>query len=642
MKQKEDTLFKNRFAPEAMDAGYVDCYSHLVVTFLRNTVGIDALCTRGLNNIRGQATAPSLQIKIKATDWPSAQPLTASGVEHYPWGVTQSGEIRWGNCAITGKLRITCPRHNLYLLELALAGDGYDGDLELAFDGRWFADYAVRKIENQQDAVAFAVGARDAKNDRFFSSGEDWCACWRLSAPGRPLACQPLSAGYRLQAGGCSLKQPQSVLFLLDMENRPPKQAMAWGELPAASEFNAVWGEAQNRFCARIAPLPGRERPSYSREVRAAAILDRTGYLGVHGRWGQSIASFCMATDWASTAFFWDSIFGAIGLGEFSPRQAEDALRVLYAFQRPDGCVPTHSYEYEVGSTFYPQAPLEGWGILHLYRRWENLGFVREILPRVRGVFDWYLQTQDHDRDGLIEVRFTGQSADNSPQYDRYMAHLSCTGFSGCCFLPPVASVAYNSYIYMEARCLSKLYRLVGDDVNAAAVMAAVDAIPQRLLDVCWDRETGYFHDYDHQCQAFNRVRVLTSLLPVWAGMPLPDEVKQTLLKDNALNPQRFFGPQPFPYVAYDDPQYDPCGYWRGRIWPHTTTWILEMLWANGYRRQADDAADRLLAMIDRGDKILECYFSDPQRPGGGSPDYQWSAAVYLYLTNRRYRENIL
>ena len=165
--------------------------------------------------------------------------------------------------------------------------------------------------------------------------------------------------------------------------------------------------------------------------------------------------------------------------------------------------------------------------------------------------------------------------------------------------------------------------------------------MPRLLMEICYDRETGYFHDFDHNLRQFNHCRVLTSLLPVWAGMPLPEGIRRTLIEDNLLNPRRFGGPLPCSYVSRDDPAYNPRGYWRGRIWPHLVPWMLELLWQSGYRREADVMADDLLGnVLDREEVIRENYFSGPEF-GGGSSDFQWSGAVYLLLTNRRYRRDV-
>ena len=157
-------------------------------------------------------------------------------------------------------------------------------------------------------------------------------------------------------------------------------------------------------------------------------------------------------------------------------------------------------------------------------------------------------------------------------------------------------------------------------------------------MEICYDRETDYFHDYDHNLQTFNRCRVLTSLLPIWAGMPFEPEFQDRLICENLFKSTRFGGNLPLPYVSRDDQAYDPRGYWRGRIWPHLSLWILELLWQNGYRDEADKMADQLLEnVLNREEVIRENYFSGTE-PGGGEPDFQWSGAVYLLLANRRYR----
>jgi hypothetical protein len=66
------------------------------------------------------------------------------------------------------------------------------------------------------------------------------------------------------------------------------------------------------------------------------------------------------------------------------------------------------------------------------------------------------------------------------------------------------------------------------------------------------------------------------------------------------------------------------------------------MLWAEGYREQADQIADRLLFMMEQREEILENYNSDPGMNGGGEMDYSWSFASYMNLESRAYRVSTL
>jgi neutral trehalase len=150
------------------------------------------------------------------------------------------------------------------------------------------------------------------------------------------------------------------------------------------------------------------------------------------------------------------------------------------------------------------------------------------------------------------------------------------------------------------------------------------------------------FYDYDHHTGQYNRALTLYSFLPLWAGVDLKEEQADHIIRSYLINPEYFFGTCPFPYLAYNEEAYRPDGYWRGRVWPHVTLWMLEMLWDKGYRKEADMASDRLLAMMDQQKEILENYNSDMKMPGGGEPDYSWSFASYLALENRMYREPAL
>lgn len=110
------------------------------------------------------------------------------------------------------------------------------------------------------------------------------------------------------------------------------------------------------------------------------------------------------------------------------------------------------------------------------------------------------------------------------------------------------------------------------------------------------------------------------------------------LIENELLNPKRFFGPVPFPSVAYDEPTYEPNGYWRGKAWPHITYWLLETLVYHGYEKQAREAASRFLALNSATHGFLENNGTFPADRGGNSTaDYNWGAAAYLLIAEKAY-----
>ncbi|HJH03417.1 amylo-alpha-1,6-glucosidase [Victivallis vadensis] len=637
-----DLFLHNCFSGDSAETCYVDQGSHLGLAFCRDTMGIGEICPRGLLNLRETLTAPGLRFLLEWDGLTKPVPVTGISLSTDAGGVTVSGVAAVGETVLRMRLQVTAASFNYYRmrLEMSSCGKEYVTACRVFGAGCWAAAFTHREITELPDrTVVFAASQTDRKAEQLSGISEDWCASWRWSglAPMRLLSA-PAGLDWLIDLGRVEPDRP--LEFALQAENRPWEKRLEWNICVDFSKpFDDVFQMAAQRILARMKRLPGQERAGFRREIRAAMILNRSIYQGgSFGRWSGRHGSFCMPCGWASTVFFWDSVFGSLGLGEFDSELAEEALETVFAFQRQDGNVPTHSYEYCPGSTFLPQAPIFGWGVTRLYEKCGNLEFVRKILPHIRGVFDWYTLTQDHDRDGLAEIRFTGQIADDAPQYDNYIAHVRGTITGWNIFLPPVASVALNSFLYADAGFLAGLYRLTGDESSAREVENRVTHIPERLLKICYDRETDYFHDYDHNLQTFNRCRVLTSLLPIWAGMPFEPEFQDRLICENLFKSTRFGGNLPLPYVSRDDQAYDPRGYWRGRIWPHLSLWILELLWQNGYRDEADKMADQLLEnVLNREEVIRENYFSGTE-PGGGEPDFQWSGAVYLLLANRRYR----
>ena len=118
----------------------------------------------------------------------------------------------------------------------------------------------------------------------------------------------------------------------------------------------------------------------------------------------------------------------------------------------------------------------------------------------------------------------------------------------------------------------------------------------------------------------------------------MPDAAKKDLIENSLLNPKKFFGPIPFPSIAYDSPAYDPGGYWRGRAWSHFSCWLTDVLWREGYQAEADEAANRIIAWQQMWD-FRENMNTDPSELfPNGFPHYNWGSAAYCYLSERLYR----
>jgi glycogen debranching enzyme len=206
-------------------------------------------------------------------------------------------------------------------------------------------------------------------------------------------------------------------------------------------------------------------------------------------------------------------------------------------------------------------------------------------------------------------------------------------------WIPPIASVPLNSFLYKDALTLARLSRLAGEDGYANGCEKYAESLCQRLFEICFVPEEKRFWDYNHTTGRHTRIKTFYMFWPIWAGMPVRDEVKRDLIENVLLSPDHFFGDIPFPSVAYSEPSYNPRGYWRGRTWPHISYWLIQMLWREGYRKEADTAAERILCAFLRESSLPENLASQSGLiEAAGHAHYNWGMASAYLLGTKHYR----
>ncbi len=406
---------------------------------------------------------------------------------------------------------------------------------------------------------------------------------------------------------------------------------------PEALGQAAVEDAARRDFLARVG-WNGRAGDARARRGwRARWCLLRTAYQGDGaGELGTLTASTCVPNCGGFTRiFFWDSLFTAAALTRFSPEFARDSIRAVFARLDPaTGFCPEHVFDRPfpgrdaIGEA---QAPVAAWAVeRHLAAHPDDEGFLAEIYPLLAINHRHWMERGDRDRDGLAEWTWCGQTADDSPLYDEFaVGRERVHGW-----LPPVASVSLNSFLFRDAMILAGFAERLGRPDEAQAWRARAAAIEEALLRICYMPGEHRFWDYNHATRRHCRVKSFYMFWPLWAGMRVPAEARESLL-DALLDPAQFFGEVPFPSIAYDEPAFDPMGYWRGKAWPHISFWLLETLQAHRPEAAAI-ARGRVLAAWLKDPYHAENMVSDAARSeASGSPDYNWGAAMLSLLLER-------
>jgi hypothetical protein len=337
-----------------------------------------------------------------------------------------------------------------------------------------------------------------------------------------------------------------------------------------------------------------------------------------------------------SVSYFWDAMTTVPALAHLDPDWAVEAVETFTQHRGSHDCPPfaVAAFPHLKGRrrTWHgSQAPIAGWAVRKLAVCAGNEEVGRRLYPALKWINDSWFEHADRNRDGIPEWMNTGAPADNSPLFDTYGGRPGWNNI----YLPPIASVSLCSYLLMDLRCLADIADALGKDCEAAAWREKRAVLERKTLDLLWCAEEKTFYDRDLTVHELTRVKTFFNLLPLWAGIDLPEADARAAIEAHLLNPEEMWGAIPFPSVAYDEPTYDPLGYWRGRSWPHIYFWNTEILARYGYTDEADEAKRRFLRVMADGIDIPENFVTrldHPQRHEQGFPHYSWGLAILLYF----------
>lgn len=623
-----EKLLKNRFDMTKCQSGFIDNCSDMEICANDTQLGLTNLNSRGLDSCRtsvsGNLLTPILNIGGKNL------PINLTETITYPWILNQNGCVTAEGAVIGFEATLASPKKNTALWFFKITADNAV-KASVSFKGSINHSGNENMIHCYNNSVTCIYNQNPAT---------DPYPTWNISSEIFNNTVKLEGYEYVLSTNEFEISPDEPIEFAVRIEYFYSRD-LNDKKIPQFESVNtdkiALIEERKNYWETTLAPIL-EQGGDLVKRIGCAAGLIRCGCEVDTDDNKKIKAAFCSVSNWSSLVCFWDTLIAAVGYSHFSPDLAIDAVRGAFLRQRENGFLSSTMYIFKPHDEIYPQPPIAAWALTRILENSNNdervISFLDEILPKVEKLHHWYLDTQDHDGDGMPEWRFTGSIADNSPLYDYYARPIS-KDLNGLwnIYLPPIASVSLAAFLIKEEKCLAQLYKLKGNEEKVEYYLEKAEYLEQKLIDTCFDGEL--FHDHDIILGKFNKVLTLYSFLPLWAGIDIPDDIKKNMIENYLLNPEHFFGEYPMPYVAYSEETYRPNGYWRGRIWPHTTIWMTELLIENGYKEAGTEVLRRLIKMMNQRPAVLENYNSSPAMGGGGEPEFLWSYATYLQLSKR-------
>lgn len=199
----------------------------------------------------------------------------------------------------------------------------------------------------------------------------------------------------------------------------------------------------------------------------------------------------------------------------------------------------------------------------------------------------------------------------------------------------------------LSARCISRLYKMVGDDANAEQWNEKFNIKKDIINGYYWDEEDKFYYDIDNVTHEFYKVKTIASFWTLTAGVATEETAKY--MAEYISDPETFGGKVPLVSLARNDNDYCSNGrYWRGSLWLPTAYAALKGIADYGYLDEAHTAAYKIFKhMLNTYNSyephtIWECYAPEKSEPGvydvcddRTRPDFcGWSAlgSISIYI----------
>lgn len=335
----------------------------------------------------------------------------------------------------------------------------------------------------------------------------------------------------------------------------------------------------------------------------------------------------------------WDSWKHALALSRFAPELAEDQILAMFDLQDDAGMVPDVIYrdktENNRRDTKPPLAALAVWDV---YERTHDVGFLRELYPKLLKYHAWWYSNRDHDGNGLAEYGSTDgtleaarweSGMDNAARFDTtQLVQNGATAWS-----MDQESVDLNCFLYVDKRSLARIAATLGDRRETVRLRKQAATLKTLIQRRFFDPQRGFFADYSVREGRLVPHSGPEGWMPLWAGVATRAQARAVAAK--MMDSSKFLTYFPLPTLAADDPAFAPRkGYWRGPVWIDQAYFGIRGLENYGLDREAQMLRHRLLDRargLNEAGPIFENY--DPGTGEGlNAPNFSWSAGCFLLL----------
>jgi hypothetical protein len=280
------------------------------------------------------------------------------------------------------------------------------------------------------------------------------------------------------------------------------------------------------------------------------------------------------------------------------------SLDNFYKKQEPDGYI-CREYRGENGASLFAKGsadainpPLFSWAELGYFKLTNDIERLSQVLPALVSYYNWIAENR-RNTNNLYWSSPLGCGMDNTP---RYAANW----------------IDFSAQQALNALCIERISTTLKDQKTAAFFHKEYNELKEKINDLMWDEESGYYWDLD-TVNVFIRVKTIAPFWTLLAEVPPRD--RADILIEHLGNHKEFKRYHLFPTLSADHSLYDPeGGYWRGSVWGPTNYAVIKGLSRYGKWKLAREASENhlksLLQVYEETGTIWENYSAEYPSPG--------------------------
>lgn len=301
-----------------------------------------------------------------------------------------------------------------------------------------------------------------------------------------------------------------------------------------------------------------------------------------------------------------DSIITSLELLPYFPKYAKNTIKTLVKHQNKTGQIIHETHIKDSMWDSLDSSPLFIILVWEYFKKTDDLGFIKKILPNVEKAYVWGKIYGDDDSDNFLEYNISPCGLSHHCWKD---SRDGMTNEQNDLPVYPIAPVEVQGYYYKALLSLSELYKTLGEEEMGQNFKEKAISIRKKFNKLFWMENEAFFAlalDGNK-----DQVKVISSNVGhvLWSGIIKKEKVEPVIKR---LLEKDIFTKYGLRTLSDKMGNFDALTYHRGSIWPFDNWFFAEGLSKYGYNDEANKVRENVLNALTELGNPLECYtYSD-------------------------------